>query len=108
MGKSYKQPRQNSTFCSLNCFLLDPFPTPSSSSSPPAQKRSKTSSTTFQPKTLTPNSPLLPMGLDISGYDFKVNEVSLFVYYLLCLTQMTKSIAYVLLATYRPSSPYIL
>ncbi|CAO3642862.1 unnamed protein product [Mucor hiemalis] len=40
----------------------------------PAQKRTKLTATTYQPKTLTPNSALLPVGLDISGYDFKVNE----------------------------------
>ncbi|KAG2231812.1 hypothetical protein BDF21DRAFT_416254 [Thamnidium elegans] len=51
---------------------MDPIPTPSSSTSPPAQKRTKTSLTTY--KSLTVNSPLLPVGLDISGYDFKVNE----------------------------------
>lgn len=51
------------------------MPTPSSSSGllPPA-KRTKTSATTY--KSLTADSPLLPVGLDISGYDFKVNEVN--------------------------------
>lgn len=41
----------------------------------PAQKRMKTSESTCHPKAMTSDSPLLPHGLDITGYDFKVNEV---------------------------------
>lgn len=63
--------------------------TPNSGTSSPAQKRTKISETDYQPqhKTLTADSPLLPHGLDIMGYDFKVNEVRvaadvfLFVYF---------------------------
>lgn len=47
----------------------------------PAQKKTKLTATTYQPKTLTPDSALLPVGLDISGYDFKVNEVLFFLFF---------------------------
>lgn len=55
--------------------------TPNSGTSSPAQKRTKISETDYQPqhKTLTADSPLLPHGLDIMGYDFKVNEVKVVV-----------------------------
>ncbi|GAN07169.1 choline-phosphate cytidylyltransferase B [Mucor ambiguus] len=50
--------------------------TVNSGTSSPAEKRTKISETDYQPqhKTLTADSPLLPRGLDIMGYDFKVNE----------------------------------